>query len=163
MTDLMNLGKIKCITGKHHRDSIEGLKIKMGCELYLFTKNFPLLSTYCTNSCIISTRKFLWGNNMTGEKKTLNLKTQLHNGSLIIEYFLRSGLKGEELVDLNRCRIFLRSSCLSDLATGYENYISHSAWQVKAIPVVSQQHCPPHTKSFKKVWEKWKSALKTTY
>ena len=39
---LMNLGKIKCITGKHHRDSTKELKIKMGCELSLFTKNFPL-------------------------------------------------------------------------------------------------------------------------
>ena len=48
--------------------------------------------------------------NMATEENTPNLKPQLFKDSHIIEYFIRRGIQGGELAELNRFRIYLKAT-----------------------------------------------------
>ena len=64
-------------------------------------------------------------------RKTPNLKLQCHRDSYLMEDFTRKGIKGEELSKLNIYWIWLKATCLSELATGDGNSISTTFWNGK--------------------------------
>ena len=45
-----------------------------------------------------------------------------------MEEFLKEGLEGNDMAQLNICRLFLKATCLSDISTGGGKSISGTAW-----------------------------------
>ena len=101
--------------------------------------------------------------NMVVEEKNPNLQLQCHRDTLLMEDFMKIGTQGEELAKLNRCRIFLRATCLSDPATGDGKSISPTFWHGKPSLIESQYKCPPQPITHQRAWENRKAALQTTF
>ena len=69
--------------------------------------------------------------NMVVEGKTLDLNPECLRDTYLMEDFIRRGIQGEELAELNRCQIYLKVICLSDLATVDGRSISPTFWHGK--------------------------------
>ena len=80
-----------------------------------------------------------------------------------MEDFLRVLTQGGELVELNRLRTFLRSTCLSDQATGNGKPISPTFWIRNPNTMNSQYQYPPQPRPHKNSCENWQAALYSTY
>ena len=72
-------------------------------------------------------------------------------------------IEGEELSELNRCRIFLKAKCLSDLATGNRKSIPPIFWYRKTRLMKYQYKWPHQPRPHQRAWEKWQAALQTTF
>ena len=118
---IMNFDKTDSVTGKQLRASLESTKLEVGWSGPLFTNNYPSLSNCITDNWISNTRKFLWEYNLVLEGKTTKLEIQRLNDSLIMEDFLKDGLEGTYLAELNRWILFLKVACLSDISTWMKN------------------------------------------
>ena len=53
--------------------------------------------------------------------------------------FIKRGIQGEELAELNRYSIYLKATCLSDLVTGYRKLIYPPFWIGKTS--LMNPHC----------------------
>ena len=51
--------------------------------------------------------------------------------------FLKDGLEGNDMEELNRCRLFLKATCLSDISTGDEKCIREQHGMESKIPLAS--------------------------
>ena len=124
----MNIGKSECIKGKHLRDSIESHKLDIWCPGSLLSRNlYPLLK--CTStSFITNTWKFMCVKNRVVEERPPNMKLQCQRYTYLMEDFIKIGIQGEELSELNICGIFLQDTCRLVLATGDGKSISSTLW-----------------------------------
>ena len=60
----------------------------------------------------------MWENNIIVQESKTSLKPQRDNVSLIMEDLIKSGFKGNDLSKINRCWIYLKVTCISDVSTG---------------------------------------------
>ena len=60
-----------------------------------------------------------------------------------MEDFIRGGIQGEELAELNKFQIFLREMHLSYIVTGDRKSISPMFWLRNTNPMAAQYHWPP--------------------
>ena len=107
-TSLMNFFRSNCITGLHLRDLIEGHKPYMGCSGTLLSNIFPALVKFITQLWITNTRQFIW-KKLVLEEETPNMNKQRRNDSHIIACYLKTGIQGEELAELNIWWMFLHA------------------------------------------------------
>ena len=91
--------------------------------------------------------------NMVVEGKTLDLNPECLRDTYLMEDFIRRGIQGEELAELNRCQIYLKVICLSDLATVDGRSISPTFWHGKPSLMKPQYKCPPQPRPNQRAWE----------
>ena len=84
-------------------------------EVNLFENFFPILKKCITPSWVYQTRNLMWENNTIVQESTLSLHAQRANDLLIMEDLIKEGFKGNELAELNRCWMYLKVTCLSDV------------------------------------------------
>ena len=100
---------------------------------------------------------------MVVEGKTPNLNPELLRDTNLIEYFIRRGVKGEELSEINRYRIYLKATWLSDLGICDGKSISPTFWYWKPSLMKPQYKWPPQLRPHHRSWENWQTSLHTTY
>jgi hypothetical protein len=138
----------------------------LGISGFPLEQHFPRVGFLATDHCWVKHAwKFMSSSGFTIQSSALDpsLKLRRGNDSFLMELFLSSNLGSDALRRLNRCRLFLKVTTLSDITTGDGNKITKSAWQgVQDITrpthyVWPAQSSPPAADS-----EIWRSALQST-
>jgi hypothetical protein len=90
----------------------------------LFLSDYSLFSLLLTDSWIKSTWKFAQEHNIDIiDKVTKNLSLHRQNDVFLMEIICHHGFSKTELQKINRCRLHLQVTCLSDITCGYgSNY-----------------------------------------
>ena len=82
------------------------------------------------------------------------------NDALLIPLFSAQGYTGNDLYQLNLCRIFLQVSCLSDICLGCGTQINKSSWHGIIDSTQIQRHqWPPQPTPHYSAWIHWKQTL----
>ena len=97
------------------------------------------------------------------KENTPILKPQLLKDSHIVKDFIRMGIQGQEIEELNRCHIYLKETFLSDLSTWDSKSISPTFWPWKPNLMKPQYKCPPQIKPHQKAWKNWQVPLQSIY
>lgn len=120
------------MTGELLRLLIEQCKVELGLGGNLFTNDYATFGHLLPLSLIQFTWKFCAEYNIRlQEDTTSNLTLRRLNDLYLMEIFGHSGhfFSKAELLKINRCRLHLRVTTLSDITTGYGNKINTLARQ----------------------------------
>ena len=114
-------------TGKLYWHTTETLFLEIGMDTSFTSLAFPSLAPLATSSLIKSTWQFLHENNLD-LKHDIVIPDQHLNDRILMAEFKNSNASLDELISLNRCRLFLRAFHLSDIVDGSGSYILDDAW-----------------------------------
>ena len=154
------------ITGKLLRTSIELAKMELGTGRNIFTCNYWKYEALMTESWIKSVWKFMWEKGISlRERCTKNITRKRENDALIMEDILNEGnFSRTELQHINRCRIHLQVSTLSDITTGDGNHFSTLAYKCEFDETIPHKYIwPKQTRPGQHSRRLWKKALKLAY
>jgi hypothetical protein len=138
---------------------VEQLKLELGLPGGLFGQDLRRYSLLGTGRWIRHTWQFLWENSVSILDRVPDLVLRREGDRFLIPAFAGSGFARRDLLQLNRCRLFLQVTTLADIVQG-----NGSAWNGKRDsfrphfyewPI--QSH-PPQSD-----WEKWKRALTVAF
>ena len=160
------IGETEHITGKLLRAGIEAGKVEMGIGQDIFSLNYWKYEGLLTDAWIKNLWKFLWEKSIVlEEKKTMNLKTHRENDRFIMEDIVNLNIYSKaEIQHINRCRIYLQVSSLSDIATGDGNNFSYRAYRCEFDGTRLNTYIwPRQPRPGQNARQLWKQALKNAY
>ncbi len=106
--------------GELLRTSIEAAKVEIGVGRNLFSLEYALYSSLLTDSWVKSTWQFAQEHNIDIiDKVTKNLSLHRQNDVFLMEVICHHGFSKTEVQKINRCRLHLQVSSLSDISCGY--------------------------------------------
>mmetsp|Transcript_53808 Transcript_53808/g.161030 ORF Transcript_53808/g.161030 Transcript_53808/m.161030 type:complete len:148 (-) Transcript_53808:839-1282(-) len=105
----------------------------------------------------------MWEKNPDLIEGTPSLRLRRESNAFLMEDFLMAGYSGEELDDLNRCKIHLRIMTLADTVSGYERFFLPCVLNGQKTASTRPYYCPPQHNTGVRAWENWKSELWHTY
>jgi hypothetical protein len=154
------------ITGQLLRASLEQLQLELGLPGYPFSHEFKSFGHLATTSWIKSLWQFLSDTaiSLHGQGPTLPLRRD--NDLYLIQSFYDAGFRGASLQALNRCRLYLQATTLSDIATGSGCSIMHWAWvgqQSRITHISSSYEWPVQHRPDARDWRIWQTALTSTF
>jgi hypothetical protein len=115
------------IAGLLYLRSLELLYTELGTVSPLHSIDFKKWSALTTDSLIKSSWKFLWSNQL--ELHTSLKKEGERTGDLpIMEGITTEAMSLEELLAINKCRLYLRACFLSDITDGSGEQLLQEAW-----------------------------------
>jgi hypothetical protein len=150
------------LTGKLLRHSLETLRLDIGCNGSILTLPYDTFGSLTCSSWIQHTWQFLHSFGIKLDIHVPEFELAREHDQLIIPTFVQQGFDGVELVQLNRCRVFLQVVTLSDICTGDGSRFTRSCWNGqrdstrKIIYQWPYQAPLPDT-----YWVTWKKALNT--
>lgn len=97
------------------------------------------------------------------DEGTKSLYLLRQNDSFIMEDFLKAGYQGEELAEMNRCRMYLQVTTLADISTGDGWALWRTALQGQKKLQKSPYGWPPQPDPGRRAWENWEAAICGTY
>lgn len=105
-------------TGQLLQGTLEALKLEIGWECSLWNIPPKILNTLGTQSWIKHVVLEAHQNALRWTDPTDNLQLTRTHDIFLIPAFVRAGYQGQQLVRLNRCRIYLKCTTLADITTG---------------------------------------------
>jgi hypothetical protein len=140
--DILSHVHRRSTTGNLYRISLEVLFLEtgMGSDINKVPKN--ILNTLATHSLVKSTCQFLQKHELILHHD-ITIKLLRENDRLIMPALLDLGLNMQELITLNRCRLYLQAMYLSDICTGDGLAISGDAWMGNCLEVPRKQSSWP--------------------
>ena len=114
------------LLGELLRTSIEAAKVEIGVGRDLFSLDYPTYSPILTDCWIKHVWEYAHENNITIlEETTSNIELQRENDLFLMEEIAESkSFTKAELQHINRCRLHLQVTCLSDITTGNGDQLS---------------------------------------
>ena len=166
ISKLLQHGHQPIITGNLMRASLQALQVELGISGFPLEQTFLRVGFLATECWVKHAWEFMLSSGFTIQSSASDPQLQLRrvNDILLLESFLASNLGSDTLCCLNRCRIFLQVSTLSDITTGNGLKITTSAWQGNpdnTRPTYFEwpaQSCPPAINSVL-----WTAALQSTF
>ena len=152
------------LTGKLMQATVEQLRMEVGSNLSFMEMDYLLYEKLATESHI----KLLWRYcnlfeiGLPTPQNAIPLLRQ--EDSLLIDDFIRCGIKGKDLERANQCRLWLRAFSAADIATCDGRSISQNALngvRSNGIRICDWPRRPPELSSTH--WAAWKSALIRCY
>jgi hypothetical protein len=146
------------------RTSIEIAKVEVGVGRNLFQLDFTKYEHILTDCWVKETWRFAHENNIEiKDSTTKNLSLHRENDVFLMEIFAHHGYKKATLQKINRCRLYLQVTTLSDIVCGYGTRFT------KALNCIYGKTIPHHHK-----WPKqmrpgaasvraWRKALKECF
>ncbi len=154
------------ITGQLFRASFEQLGLELGLPDSPFSHAFKSFGHLATTSWVKSLWQFLSDQSISLLGPVPTLPKRRENDSYLIQTFYEVGFRGASLQALNRCRIYLRATTLSDIVTGSGSSITHGAWtgQRSTINQSSSMYAwPVQHRPAARDWSTWQRALTAAY
>jgi hypothetical protein len=105
-------------TGQLIRTSIEQAKLELGLEGRLFDHDFKAVGNLITECWIKNVWKETSEYGLCIIEQTTSLKTECEGEKMLMEAFVHNGYKGNDLRDLNKCRLYLQCTNLADITNG---------------------------------------------
>ena len=122
----------RTVTGHLITSSLEYLRLELGLNINILLSNYEEFSDLIlTKSYIQHTWKFMSEYKIRYEDQTPYLKLARRNDSLIMEQFMQKGFSGKDLTKLNKIRMYLRATTISDITSGDGTEITKTAWNAK--------------------------------
>jgi hypothetical protein len=146
-------------TGILLRNTCEALKLEIGCNGFLLDNPWSL-APLAADSWIKSTWQFVHEHGIEIQDDIDDFYPLREFDQLLIPIFHRLGYRGNELVRLNQCRLYLGVTWLSEIATGDGKRIEQQAidhpykLDIKELFLYPTQHFPP-----KESWQIWRRAV----
>jgi len=133
------------------------LRLEMGIMGNIFD-----IPAVCKNMITESWIKKVWTechkHNITIQSKISNLNPPRRGDCKIMRKIIQAGYKNQELMTLNRCRMWLRVTFLSDIYNGFGNQIKTNCWE-GLEPAKSDLEWPRMEKPTQAEWQEWQRAL----
>ena len=144
---------------------IEGHQLEMGSLLNFLSLLHKNYSHLCTNSIIEHTWKFISDNDIILESTHCLLqKLRINNVSIMDVFHQNTTFNKDEMVDINRCRIYLQILTILDITEGNREHITVSAMQGKKDSTrISTWNWPIQPRSPASSWKLWQNALQTSF
>ena len=161
--DILDYGHKQNVTGKFVRLAIEGIKLEAGIQgpLFEFRKSLPYLNT--TNSWVYKTWLFCREHDIEFDEKCGNIEPKRKNDKVLMESFLSAGYSAAELRILNRCRLYMRATTLSDLTTGDGQRLQDDIFRGLRQLNQDSYDWPAQGKPPPREWNLWGSALRCCF
>jgi hypothetical protein len=142
------------------RHSCEHFKVQMGCNGYIFS--IPLsLDVLATRGWVSHTWKFVQEVGVQIRDDIKDFVPPRANDKLLVPLFGLLGFRGQELLHLNMCRLFLRVLWLSELTTADGLSLERHAVQPPFLISCRRQcHFPKQGDPPKEAWATWLRALR---
>ena len=143
-------------SGRIIRAAIEGLKLEAGIAgpLFEFKSSLPYLNT--TNSWVLETWKYCREHNITFTEKCDNLSPKRKNDCLLMNKFLSQAVCPSDLKIINRCRLYLRVTCLSDITTGDGKRLQDDIFRGCKQFTVDSYQWPNQSRPPPRDWKVWR-------
>ena len=154
------------ITGSFLRNSIELIKVELGLGKNLFTLSYEDYHALATDCWIKHAWKFAYQHDlMLTESVTSNVVLRRSHDSFIMSKIVDlSCYSRAELEHINRCRIYLQVTTLSDITTACGKFFSHAAYHCHfddTIPHHYQWPTQPRPYGYSR--KLWKQAIKKAF
>ncbi len=153
------------MTGELFRCSIEMAKVEIGIGTHFLLSDYSIYNKLCTDSIIKNIWKFSWENKITIEDNvTPTLRLQREHDVYLMEAFVSQGFTFTELGHLNRCRLYLQATTLSDLVDGFGNRVTNEALNCQRDEEVPHWYkFPNQERPHQPILRLWKRALKQSF
>lgn len=157
---------LQTMTGQLIRTSIEWAKVELGLSSNLFLYDYDTFSHHLTPCWI----KHLWqfcsefGINIE-DRVTPDIHPRRINDQFIMESIITRGTcTPTQLQQLNRCRLYLKVTNLSDITNGYGTWFTKSALEGTIDSTrPTHYHWPIQTRPNIATWRLWRRILKSTF
>ena len=116
------------LSGSLLRHSSEALRLELGCNGSLFTLPFTIFGHLPCKSWLHHTWCFLDKYNIKLDLPVPEFELVREHDALLIPTFAAMGFTGDELREINKCRMFLKVVLLSDICTGDGKFVTKSSW-----------------------------------
>jgi hypothetical protein len=152
------------MTGELLRTTIEAAKVEIGVGRSLFSLDYKLYSHLLTDTWIKDTWKFAREHNIDLiDKVTSNLTLHRQNDLFLMEVIVHHGFSKSELQKINRCRLYLQVTSLSDISCGYGTKYSN-AYNCTYDHTIPHHHLwPKQTKPNGNAISVWRRALRICF
>ena len=154
------------ITGSFIRNSIESLKIELGLGMNIFTLPYDEYHHMATDCWIKQSWHFAWKYDiLIQENITNNVKLRRQNDQFIMDAIVNlQCYSGAELKHINRCRLHLQVTSLSDITTACGQYFSTLAYTCQFDPTIPHYyHWPIQPRPHNYSRRLWKQAIKRAF
>ena len=149
-------------TGKLIQINLEAVKLEAGLFGPLFDNPIKVTWFNTTSSWIIETYRYCTTHEIVFTDPGQHITPQCERDRAIMEVFATSGYTQEELVRLNRCRLYYQVTTLSDISDGTGTILS-PRWLYRSIPIhTSQYQWPKQGNPTRRDWDLWDAALRTS-
>jgi hypothetical protein len=150
----------KQLTGELLRHSAQALRLEVGCNGSLMELPYSIFGPLACKTWMKHTWEFLCDSKVALHIDVPEFPLRRENDSLLIPLFVSLGYRGEKLVKLNKCRMFLQVVTLSDICCGDGHSISHNSWHGIKSFTQKQFYLWPNQGTLSYLyWEEWRGAL----
>ena len=152
------------ITGSLISASLEQLRLEVGLPGWLTDHDFPKFQVLATDSWITTVWKFTSSFKIELRDSECKLFHRRTNDLFLMEEFGRA-FSGQDLLDLNICRMFLHSVTLADISTVDGIAITLDAWLGRRDPSCGTEFSWPRVqkKLPERYWTLWQKALRKCF
>ena len=143
-------------SGNIVKNNIEVVKLEAGIPGPLFSYEWDLTFLNGLKSWVAETKHFCWKNAILFAERGTHLKTKCEKDELIMDVFLKYGnYSVAELRLLNRCRMYLQVTTLSDITTGDGKFLADGALQGSESYQTDNYDWPYQQKPPRAEWNAW--------
>ena len=135
--------------------NIESMKIDAGIGGYLFQQDTPLSWLTTKDTIVSNTLDFCQRYEITFQEPGTNLQLKRENDAFLMEGFIAAGATTTELQAINRCRLYLRVTTVSDISTGDGQRLSQTAYERKTYTYRDTYHWPQQGRPPPTDWKIW--------
>ena len=153
------------MTGQLLRSSLEWATVELGLGNNLFLYDYSTFHHHLTNCWI----KHLW--HFCDEHRiiiedyvTPELQLRRRNDQFIMNKIIATGYSAKQLQSINRCRLYLRVTTLSDLTNGYGDELNLSILQgIRDDDAYTPYLWPQQQRPDDRSWALWRKALRASF
>jgi hypothetical protein len=167
---LIRIGIIKDHLSKNNmmgdllRNTIEAAKLEIGVGRNLFSLKYKQYHPLLTDTWIKDVWKFADENNIEiVDKVTKNLKLHRQNDVFIMEIIVNQGYTKGELHKINKCRLYLQVTALSDITCGYGKKFTRAYNCVKDNSIPHYYKWPKQPRPNSTAIKIWRKALRECF
>ena len=157
---LVNHGHKKTLTGGLIRATFEQLQLEIGLPGNIFQWKHNDWKEITTMTWISSIWKFATEMGIHVQPSTIVLKPRRVHDTFIMAFFGAAGISGKELRPLQRCRLFLQATTLTDLANAEGTRITTESLDgIKRQVEPAYYSWPIQRNPSKSDWQAWRLSL----
>ena len=157
---LINHAHKKTMTGALLRATVEQLKLEIGLPGNLFQWKHADWKEITTMTWISSVWKFATESGILVLPTTPDLKSRRVHDQFIMQIFGAAGISGKELRPLQRCRLFLQATTLTDLANAEGTHLTTEALQgIRRQMEPAYYNWPIQKNPSRSDWQAWRRTL----
>jgi hypothetical protein len=153
------------MTGQLIRASMEWATVELGLGNSLFRYEFDTFNFHLTDCWI----KHLWQfcnehNIIIDDYVTPSLRLRRRNDHFIMNSIITTGYSPHQLQSINRCRMYLRATTLSDITTGFGDQINKDILRgIRDEDAYTPYLWPRQPRPDERSWRLWRKALRESF